>query len=139
MDHGSVAAWNACRGDRTPQQSHFPSVIYSDPEIATIGMDEQGCAARGINAVAGSYSFAASGRAQTLGRLEGFVKVVAERSTRRLLGVSMVGQSVSELIGGCSALMRCSATISDIASGSFPHPTLSEAIVEATRSALRQL
>ncbi len=136
MDQGHAAAWNACRTDQNRLCPQYPSVIYSDPEIAVVGMGEQACTSRGIDAVVGTYGFAASGRAQTTGRLEGFVKVVAERNSQKLIGVSIVGQSASELVGGCSVLIRNSATLAELSSGGFPHPTLSEAIMEAARSAL---
>jgi len=62
--------------------------------------------------------------------------VLGEKGSRRLLGVGMVGSSVSELIGGCSAMIGASLTLDDLASGAFPHPSLSEAIMEAARVAL---
>jgi dihydrolipoamide dehydrogenase len=139
MDQGLLAAWNMLKGEGQSRYCpHFPSVVYSDPELAIAGMDQQACASRGLDVVVGSYSFGASGRAQTMGRSEGFVKVIAERNSQKLIGVGMVGQSASELIGGCSALMRASATLTDVSSGGFPHPTLSEAIMEAARSALKK-
>lgn len=136
MDQGYDAAWNACRGGNSHQYLYLPSVVYSDPEIAVVGIGEEASAARGLEVLTGVYNFGSSGRAQTMGRPEGFVKVIADRYTKKLLGVGMVGQSVSELIGGCSALINSSATLTDIASGGFPHPTLSEAIMEAARVAL---
>jgi dihydrolipoamide dehydrogenase len=136
MDQGHIAAWNACRTHQSRFYPQHPSVIYSDPEIAVVGMGEQACTSRGIHAIVGTYGFGASGRAQTTGRLEGFVKIVAEKNSQKIVGVSIVGQSASELIGGCSTLIRTSATLADLSSGGFPHPTLSEAIMEAARSAL---
>jgi dihydrolipoamide dehydrogenase len=135
MGQGECAAENAC-GGRERVCSAIPSVVYSDPEIAVVGMDEQACSARALDFVSGVYSFGSSGRAQTLGRMEGFVKVLGESVGHKLLGVRMVGSSVSELIGGCSTMINASLTLEDLASGSYPHPTLSEAIMEAAKAAL---
>jgi dihydrolipoamide dehydrogenase len=136
MAQGYYAAENACSSEGSRPHAALPSVVYSDPEIAVVGMDERACSARGLEFLTGIYSFGSSGRAQTLGRMEGFVKVLGEKGSRRLLGVSMVGSSVSELIGECSAMINASLTLDDIASSAFPHPSLSEAIMEAARVAL---
>lgn len=135
MEQGGCAAKNV-GGGRERVCSAIPSVVYSDPEIAVVGMDEQACSARALDFVSGVYSFGSSGRAQTLGRMEGFVKVLGESVGHKLLGVRMVGSSVSELIGGCSTMINASLTLDDLASGSYPHPTLSEAIMEAAKAAL---
>lgn len=138
MDQGYVAAGNAGMAKKGTPSPAFPSVVYSDPEIACVGVDERSCTANGKGVVVGTYSFGSSGRAQTMGRPEGLVKVVAEPDTLRVVGIGMVGQSVSELIGGCAALMRGAATLQNLASAVFPHPTLSEAITEAARAALKK-
>lgn len=136
MDQGYRIAEMWSRGDGLPKQVPIPSVIYSDPEIAVVGMDERECSARGLDIITGEHTFGSSGRAQTLGKMEGFVRVIGERGTHRLLGVSMVGPSVSELIGGCSVMISASLRLEDLAQSSFPHPSLSEAIVDAARAAL---
>lgn len=138
MDQGHSAAECIFNSGHVPPRLAVPSVVYSDPEIAVVGMDEQACAAKGLEFVTGTHAFASSGRAQTLGRSEGFVKVLGERAGGRLLGVSMVGQSVSELIGGCTAMINASRTLAELASWSYPHPSLSEALMEAARGALKE-
>jgi len=114
----------------------IPSVVYTDPEVAIVGMDEVEASRRGYEVVVSKFPFAASGRAQTLGRLEGFVKLIAEKPSGVLLGTQMVGSNVSELIGECSVIITGSYSLEDIALGVHPHPTLSEALAEAAKMAL---
>lgn len=133
MEEGVHAAEVACGvRDMNPRPA-MPSVVYTDPEIATVGMGEEEAKKRGYDVVVGKFPFTASGRAQTIGRLEGFVKLVADRSGGTLLGAQMVGPDVSELIGECSAFITCSTAVEEIASGVHPHPTLGEAIPEAAK------
>ena len=114
----------------------IPSVVYSDPEIATVGVSEEEARKRGIPAVVGKFNFAASSRALTLGRVEGFVRLIGDGSDALLIGAEIVGQGASDLISECSMAMRCSLTLEEISSSVHPHPTLSEAIMEAARTAL---
>lgn len=114
----------------------LPSVVYSDPEIATVGVSEEEARKRGIPVDVGKFNFAASSRALTLGRVEGFVKLIGDRSDNLLIGAEIVGQGASDLISECSLAMRCSLTLEEISSSIHPHPTLSEAIMEAARTAV---
>ncbi|MEM4214624.1 MAG: NAD(P)/FAD-dependent oxidoreductase, partial [Candidatus Methanomethylicaceae archaeon] len=114
----------------------IPSVIYSDPEIATVGLTEEEAVRSGLEPLVGKFPFVASGRSLTLGRSDGFTKVVVDSKTRRIIGAHIVGRGASELIGEMALAIFSSLTIEHLAGSTHPHPTLSESILEAARSAL---
>ncbi len=114
----------------------IPAVVYTDPEIAWVGPGEEAARAAGHDVVTGSFPLRASGRAMTLGSVEGFVKVVAERESGLLLGAVAVGRGVSEIITEAGLALEMGAHLEDIAGTIHPHPTLSEALVEAVEAAL---
>lgn len=136
MEQGFCAAEIAAGIRDTYSQLPMPSVIYSDPEIAFVGMSEAEASSKGIDTLVGKFPFIASGRAQTMGRMDGFAKVIGDKEDGRIIGVQMVGPSVSELIGECSTLMANCSTLEELASGVHPHPTLSEVLSEAAKLAL---
>lgn len=136
MDQGYYAAEIASGVIDMLPPMHTPSVVYSDPEIAVVGMDEQEVVRRGIEVVTGKFPFVACGRSLTMGRTDGFVKLIGDKSSGELLGAQMVGPGVSELISECAVALTASLTLKEIAEGIHPHPTLSEAIVEAAKIAL---
>jgi dihydrolipoamide dehydrogenase len=109
----------------------IPWVIYTSPEIAWVGRTEQQVKEAGIDYRAGSFPFAANGRARALGDTRGLVKIVADRKTDRILGVHMIGPMVSELITEGVTAMEFGASSEDIARICHAHPTLSEAVKEA--------
>lgn len=113
-----------------------PAVVFTDPEIASVGLTEDECKAKGIEVVVGKFPFAASGRALSLNETDGFTKIVAEKQSHRVLGLHIVGPEASELIGeGCLAI-EMGATLEDIALTVHAHPTLPETIMEAAEAAL---
>lgn len=114
----------------------IPEVIYTEPEIATIGLTERKAKELGYTTVAGRFPFVASGRAQAANEKEGFVKVVGEKSSGSLLGIQIVGSGASELIGEGVLALKVGARIEDLSSAVHPHPTLSEALMEAAGNAL---
>jgi dihydrolipoamide dehydrogenase len=114
----------------------IPAVIYTDPEVAWVGLTEAEAVARGHEVVTGSFSFKASGRAMSLDSTDGFVKVVADASTGRLLGTLAVGRGVSELIGEATLALEMGAFLDDVALTIHAHPTMSEAFQEAVETAL---
>lgn len=114
----------------------IPSVIYTAPEIAWVGETEQNLAAAGRKFRKGVFAFLASGRAQALGDTQGFVKVLADDSTDRILGVHMIGPRVSELVAEAVVAMEFAAATEDLARIVHAHPTLSEALHEACLAAL---
>jgi dihydrolipoamide dehydrogenase len=108
-----------------------PWVIYTAPEIAWAGLTEQAAKDKGLNVKTGQFPFAANGRALGHGDSRGFVKVVADADTDRILGVHMVGPNVSELIGEAVVVMEFGGSAEDLARTVHAHPTLSEAVKEA--------
>jgi dihydrolipoamide dehydrogenase len=108
-----------------------PSVIYTWPEIASVGQTEQQLKAEGRAYKAGSFPFMANGRARALGDTTGLVKVIADAKTDEVLGVHMVGPGVSELIAEAVMAMEFKASSEDIGRICHAHPTLSEATKEA--------
>ncbi|KYG65636.1 dihydrolipoyl dehydrogenase [Bdellovibrio bacteriovorus] len=108
-----------------------PGVIYTHPEIATVGLTEEQCKEKGIEVAVGKFPFMANGRARAIGFSEGFVKIVADKKTDRILGAHMVGPSVSELIHEVVVCMEFGGSSEDLARSFHAHPTLSEAVREA--------
>ena len=109
----------------------IPWVIYTSPEIAWVGKTEQQLRADGVAFRSGSFPFSANGRARALGETVGFVKIVADAKTDRILGMHAIGPWVSELISEGVVAMEFGASSEDIARIVHAHPTLSEATREA--------
>lgn len=109
----------------------IPSVIYTDPEIAWVGRNEQQLKEAGVKYRAGMFPFMANGRARALGNTTGFVKFLADAQTDEILGVHMIGPMASELIAEAAVAMAFRASSEDIARICHAHPTLSEATKEA--------
>jgi dihydrolipoyl dehydrogenase len=112
----------------------MPSVIFSSPEIATVGESETQARAAGGDIVVGKMPFAALGRAQALGETEGFVKLIARG--QRLVGAGIVGPEASELIAELTLAIEVGASLEDIALTVHTHPTLAEAVHEAAEQGL---
>jgi dihydrolipoamide dehydrogenase len=112
-----------------------PAVVFSDPELATVGMTAEQAAAAGADVLSFVFPLAASGRALTIGRPEGQVQVVADRGDGVVIGVHLVGRGVAELAAGAALAIEMQATVEDLALTIAPHPTLSEVITEAARGA----
>ncbi|ADV68422.1 dihydrolipoyl dehydrogenase [Deinococcus maricopensis] len=109
----------------------IPWVIYTSPEIAWVGLTEQGAKAQGLEVRTGQFPFAANGRALGHNDSRGFVKVVADAKSDKILGVHMVGPNVSELIAEAVSVMEFGGSAEDLARTVHAHPTLSEAVKEA--------
>lgn len=130
---GKIAAEAIC-GTPASSSHYVPMVIFSDPEIAMVGLTESEVEKQGIEIKTGQFPFAVLGRAMASQATEGFVKVVADAKTKKLLGFQMVGTHVSELIATATHLLEMGATIDDVAPIINAHPTFSEAIGEAVES-----
>jgi dihydrolipoamide dehydrogenase len=109
----------------------IPSVIYTHPEVASVGKTEEELKAAGIAYKVGKFPFTANARARVNHEAEGFVKVLADAATDRVLGVHMVGPDVGELIGEYCVAMEFAAASEDVARTCHPHPTRSEALRQA--------
>jgi len=110
---------------------HIPSVIYSHPEIAWVGKNEQQLKAADIEYRVGQFPFAANGRAKALGETDGFIKILADAKTDRLLGIHILGPQASEVIAQAVIAMELGGSAEDLALTIFAHPSLSESLHEA--------
>ena len=109
----------------------IPSVIYTHPEVAWVGATEEELKAAGTAYKAGKFPFSANSRARINHEAEGFVKVLADAGSDRVLGVHMIGPDVSEMIGEACVAMEFSAASEDVARTCHAHPTRSEALRQA--------
>jgi dihydrolipoamide dehydrogenase len=112
----------------------IPAVIFTDPEIASVGLTAAEAKAAGFDPHEGRFPFAASGRAMSLNETEGWVKIVADSKTDKVLGVHMIGPEVTELIAEAALAIELGATVGDLAHTIHAHPTLPEAIMEAAEA-----
>lgn len=109
----------------------IPSVIYTSPEVASVGLTEEQLKERGIEYCVGSYPFSGAGRARCMGETEGLVKVIAHGKTDRILGIHIIGARASDMIAECVLAMEFGASSEDIARTVHAHPTFAEALHEA--------
>ncbi|HUR27908.1 MAG TPA: dihydrolipoyl dehydrogenase, partial [Planctomycetota bacterium] len=109
----------------------IPNVVYTAPEIASVGRTEEELTAAGVPFKKGSFPFQANARARALGHTEGRVKILAHRDTDRVLGVHILGPRAGDLIAECTAAIEFGASSEDIARTCHAHPTLAEAVKEA--------
>jgi dihydrolipoamide dehydrogenase len=109
----------------------IPSVVYTAPELAQVGLTEEQVKERGLEPRIGRFLFRPNGRAKSLGEEEGTVKLIADAQTDRLLGAHIVGPRASELIGELVLALEFKASAEDVARTSHAHPTLSEVVKEA--------
>jgi dihydrolipoamide dehydrogenase len=109
----------------------IPSVVYTQPEIASVGRSEEELKAAGIAYVAGKFPFSANGRARAMNHTDGMVKILADKATDRVLGVHILGFGAGELIHEAAVLMEFGGSSEDLARVCHAHPTLSEAVREA--------
>jgi dihydrolipoamide dehydrogenase len=113
----------------------IPSVIYTWPEVASVGATEEELKAEGTEYVVGRFPFTANGRARAMGETEGFVKILADRQTDRLLGAHILGPDAGTLIAELTTAIEFGASAEDVARVCHAHPTLSEAVKEAALAA----
>jgi dihydrolipoamide dehydrogenase len=109
----------------------IPNVIYTAPEVASVGQTEDELKAAGVAYTVGKFPFTANGRAKVNRTTDGFVKVLADAATDRILGVHMIGPHVGELIAEAAVIMEFGGSAEDLARTCHAHPTLTEAVKEA--------
>lgn len=112
----------------------IPGVVFTDPEVASVGLTEEEARSQGFDVVTGKFPFRASGRAMSLNATEGFAKVVVDKNSDKLLGLHMIGPEVTELLAEGTLALELGATVGDLAMTIHAHPTLSEAIMEAAEN-----
>jgi dihydrolipoamide dehydrogenase len=135
---GIVAAEHAMGESTSMDYSLIPSCIYTAPEVASVGLTEAQASESSIEVKTAKYSFLGLGKSQVLGEGAGFVKIVGDEKTSQILGVQIVGYNATELIGEAAVAIRLEATVEELAETIHPHPTLSEAYMEAAEAFLGQ-
>jgi len=134
--HEGLIAAAAIAGDKGAayDPACIPAVIFTDPEIASVGLSTEEAKAAGFEPTEGKFPFGASGRAMSLNETEGWVKVVADKNTDKVLGVHMIGPEVTELVAEAALAIEMGATVGDMTATIHAHPTLPEAIMEAAEA-----
>jgi dihydrolipoamide dehydrogenase len=128
---GKVAA-EVCAGHKSAFDARvIPSVAYTDPEIAWVGVTEEQAKAQGLKVGVGKFPWAASGRALGIGRSEGFTKLIFDQASKRIIGAGITGPQAGDLIAECALAIEMGAEAADIGLTIHPHPTLSETVAMA--------
>ncbi|MCL4139366.1 UNVERIFIED_CONTAM: hypothetical protein GTU68_019932 [Idotea baltica] len=122
-------------GHEPKQVGIFPACTYCHPEVASIGLTEEACKEQGLDYRIGKFPFAASGRALAVAESDGFVKVIFDNKHGEILGAHMIGAGSTELIAEIALAMSLEATAEEIEATIHAHPTLAEAVHEATSDA----
>ena len=116
----------------------MPAAVFTDPEIATVGLSEREAKAQGHDVAIGKFPFSALGRAMAMGETAGFIKTIVDKQENRVLGVTVVGPDASDLISEATLALEMGAYAEDVALTIHPHPTLSEGMNEAFKHALKE-
>ncbi len=133
---GIVAVTHAAGKPVEPiNYGQIPNCTYCEPEVSSVGMTERQAREKGHKVRIGKFPFAANSKATILGAREGFVKVVSDEKYGEILGVHMIGPRVTEMIAEAVVAMRLEGTVEDLAYAIHPHPTLTEAVMEAAHAA----
>jgi dihydrolipoyl dehydrogenase len=129
--HGEIVAENIAGREREVEDDLAPGCVFTSPQIAWVGLTEEQAKESGRPFRTSIYSFASNGKAQAMGETRGWLKLVEDAQTGRLVGAHFLGPQVSELIGGVTLAMRKGLSAIDIIETIYPHPTLSEGLREA--------
>jgi dihydrolipoamide dehydrogenase len=111
-----------------------PNAIYSDPEVGSVGLTEEGARQRGYDVKVGKFPFTHSSKAMIGGHQEGLVKIVSDAVHDEVLGVHIIGHKATELIAEAVVAMTLETTTEELFRAVHPHPTLSEAVMEAAEN-----
>jgi len=130
-EEGVAAAEYIVRGYGHVNYDAIPSVVYTEPEIACVGKSEDELKAAGREYKKGQFPFSINGRAKALAQTDGYVKILADAKTDRVLGIHIIGPRAGDLIAEAATAIEFGASAEDIARTSHAHPTLAEVIKEA--------
>ncbi len=130
-DEGIACVENIVKGYGEVNYNAIPGIVYTHPEIASVGKTEEQLKQVGVNYRKGVFPYLANGRARSIGETEGFVKMLADAKTDRLLGVHIIGARAGDLIAEAAVAMEFDASSEDIARSCHAHPTLAEIMKEA--------
>lgn len=128
---GLVAAKNIMGINSAINYNVVPAAIFTSPEIASVGVREHQAAEKGIKYKTGHFQFRALGKAHAMGEIAGFIKLIAEESSDKLIGAHIIGPHASDLISEAALAMKTGLTIRDVAETIHAHPTLAEGVMEA--------
>jgi len=131
---GVVAAENIAGLESTYDDKTVPTCLYCQPEAASIGLSEDEAEEQGYEVAVGKFPHTASGRALALGETDGFAKIVCDKETGEILGVHLVGSNATDLIGEAALAMKLECTHEELGTLIHPHPTISEAVMEAAKA-----
>jgi dihydrolipoamide dehydrogenase len=131
---GIVAAENISGKNSTIEPNLIPICVYSQPEVASVGLSVEEAKLQGLNVAIGKFPLLANGRALALGETDGFAKVVCDGETGEVLGVHLIGPHATDIISEAALAMRMECTSEEIGDLVHPHPTISEALMEATKA-----
>jgi dihydrolipoamide dehydrogenase len=109
----------------------MPGIVYTDPEVAGVGLGEDAAKAKGIAVNIGRFNFAANGRAIAADATDGYVKIIADAKTDKILGAQILGRGAGELISEVVTHMEYGGSAEDLGRTIHAHPTMSEAVKEA--------
>jgi dihydrolipoamide dehydrogenase len=137
-EEGIACVENIVTGSGHVNYDAIPGIVYTHPEIASVGKTEEELTAQGVPFKKGIFPFAANGRARALGATEGRVKILAHAQNDRILGVHIIGPHAGDLIAEAAVAIEFSASAEDIARSSHAHPTLAEAMKEAAMAVDRR-
>ena len=129
-DGVAVAEWIAGKAGHI-NWDLMPAIIYTDPEIATVGLGEDAAKAKGLKIKVGKFNFAANARAHANDAADGFVKIIADAETDKILGAQILGRNAGELISEIVTHMEYGGSAEDLGRTIHAHPTMSEAVKEA--------
>ena len=135
---GIVAAENTSGHETHADYSKIPNCIYTFPEVASIGLTEKQAKEKGLQVTIGRYPFQSNGRALAMGESEGFIKVVAEKDLGQVVGVHILGDHATDMIGGPVLAMGLETTVEEMGKTIQAHPTLMEAVAEASLDAIKE-
>jgi dihydrolipoamide dehydrogenase len=129
---GLIAA-HQCIGDTDEVMDYHavPAVVFTHPEVATVGMTMESAKDAGIEVIGAKFSFMASGKAVASGNTAGFVKIIAQKDNQRILGAHIIGEQASNLIAECTLAVQNQLTVGQLTHTIHAHPTLAEAVAEA--------
>jgi dihydrolipoamide dehydrogenase len=135
---GMVAAENSMGYVSKVDYSKIPNCIYTFPEVGSIGLTEKQAKDKGLRVMIGRFPFQSNARALATGDAEGFVKVIAEKDLGQVIGVHILGEHATDLIGGPALALALEVTVEEMGKTIQPHPTLTEAISEAALDAIKE-
>lgn len=128
---GEIAAENICGKEEYMSYDVIPEAIFTDPEIGVCGLTEEKAKEKGIDVIIGKFQYTSLGRAYTNKRIDGFVKVIADKDTEKILGIHIIGKGATELVAFSALAISNNLKINQVEKILYCHPTFAEGVMEA--------